>query len=88
MFYLRVFLSGQHEEHGGYWFSWGFPLELLRGLLTQTTAPSMLRSRGTFRKTRSRKWTLPSRGLWGTQGQEVRCPPDPLLPAPPVPGFQ
>ena len=73
-FCLRVFCSWNVEEHGGCWFSWGFPLELLRGLLTQRTAPSMPRRRGTFRKTRTRKWTLPSRGLWGTQGQEVRCP--------------
>ena len=43
----------------------------------------MPRSRGTFRKTRSRKWALPSRGLWEdavTGGkfllqQEAQAPP-------------
>ena len=54
-----------------HWRAWGLPIflglppDLLRGLLTQRTAPSMPRSRGTFRKTRGRKWMLPSRDLWG-----------------------
>ena len=57
--------------------------ELLKGLWTQRTAPSRPRSRGTFRKTRSRKWALPRRGLWGdavTRGEfllqpEAQAPP-------------
>ena len=46
----------------------------------------MPRNRGTFRKTRSRKWTLPSRGLWRTRGQEVRCPQVPSSQLSRVPG--
>lgn len=65
-------MSGQHiQRHEGL----KLPLVGVPTRREDTPRPSvsMVRSRDTFRMTRSRKWTLLNRDLGGTQGQTLSC---------------
>ena len=58
-------IPGDGAPHCGLTSSGLLPPEPLRGLFTQRTAPTNVKNKGSFRKTRSKKWTLLSKDLWG-----------------------